>query len=163
MRSSLGTYALMLSIILYGVLLGGVVYSHIVFFPVYLSHLPESAILTYGEYALHEENFWLLIHPLLVMSLIVSLAINWREALRRKLIAVTLGVYVLVLVVSSLYFIPRLGEFRESFGKGGSAAEWMARGSHWQHMSWIRGGTLFVFSIPLLFALTHPKRSDGNS
>jgi hypothetical protein len=153
----------MLSIILYGVLLGGVVYSHIVFFPVYLSHLPESAVLTNGEYALHEENFWLLIHPLLVMSLIVALALNWRDTFRRKLIAATLGVYILVLVVSSLYFIPQLGEFRESLRTGGSAVEWMARGSHWQHMSWIRGGTLFVFSIPLLFALTDPKRSDANS
>jgi hypothetical protein len=161
MRYRLGSYALMLSVVLYGVLLGGVVYSHIVFFPVYLSHLPESAVLTNGEYALHEENFWLLIHPLLVLSLIASLSLNWRDIFRRKLVAMTLAVYVIVLIVSTVYFIPQLAEFRGSLQTGGSTAEWIARGAHWQHMSWIRGGVLFIFSIPLLLALA--GRNDGNS
>ena len=36
---------LIIAIILWGVLLGGVVYSHIVYFPVFLSNLPDSAVL----------------------------------------------------------------------------------------------------------------------
>jgi hypothetical protein len=39
------TAALMLAIVLWGTLLGGVVYSHLVYFPVYLSDLPNSAVL----------------------------------------------------------------------------------------------------------------------
>lgn len=155
-----GTYALMFSVILWGVLLGGVVYSHIVYFPVYLSHLPESAVLTNGDYALHEENFWMLLHPLLILSLIVSLATNWRHAFRRKMIAATLTVYAAIIVISMLYFIPQLGEFQASPRSGISTAEWQQRGAHWQHMSWIRGATLFIFSIPLLFGLAKPKH-DG--
>ena len=50
---SLKTYSLFLSIILWGVLIGGVVYSHMVYFPVYLSDLPDSSILVTGKYALH--------------------------------------------------------------------------------------------------------------
>lgn len=157
-----GSFALMLSIILWGVLLGGVVYSHIVYFPVYLSHLPESAVLTNGDYALHEEHFWMLIHPLLILSLIVSLATNWRDAFRRKMIGSTLIVYLIIIVISSIYFIPQLAEFQASPRTGIPAAEWQQRGIHWQRMSWIRGATLFAFSLPLLFALARPRSTDGS-
>ena len=102
MRVGLATYLLMISVILWGVLLGGIVFADVVYFPVYLSHLPESAIITNGDYALHEEHFWLFIHPLLVLSLIVSLIANWGDTVKRKLIASTLVVYVLVIVVSLL-------------------------------------------------------------
>lgn len=161
MKFGFGTYALMLSIVLWGVLLGGVAYSHIVYFPVYLAHLPESAALTNGPYALHEEHFWLLIHPVLVLSLVISLIANWRDAFRRKMVASTLGLYIAVLVVSSLYFIPQLQEFRESPTSNISTVEWQARGAHWQRMSYIRGGVLSIFSVPLLLALAKPRSTDG--
>ena len=74
----LSTISLMLSIILWGTLLGGIAYSHLVYFPVYLSALPDSAVVVNGPYGLHEELFWTLIHPLLILSLVVSLALNWK-------------------------------------------------------------------------------------
>ncbi len=153
----------MVTIILWGVLLGGVVYSHVVYFPVYLSHLPDSAILTNGAHALHEENFWGMLHPVLVLSLVVTLAVNWRDKFRRKMIASTLIVYIAVIVISFVYFIPQLGEFQNSPRSDVPTAEWQARGTHWQHMSWIRGGTLFAFTFPLLFALAKPRSVDGSS
>ena len=162
MRLGFATYLLMISVILWGVLLGGIVFAHVVYFPVYLSHLPESAIITNGEYALHEEHFWLFIHPLLVLSLIVSLIANWGDAVRRKLIGSTLGVYVAVIVISALYFIPQLAEFHDSPKSGIPSAEWIERGQHWQHMSWIRGAILFISAIPLLIALARPK-TNANS
>jgi hypothetical protein len=155
----LGTYALMLSIILWGVLLGGVVYSHLVFFPVYLSHLPESSVLANGEYALNDATFWLSIHPVLVLSLIVSLASNWRDGYRRNLIAFSFAVYVAILVISGIYFVPELIQFESSpLMADVTPAEWLARGRRWQYLSWIRGGICFLFVIPLLYALA-PQRS----
>lgn len=159
MKLGFGTYALMISAILWGVLLGGVVYSHVVYFPVYLSHLPESAIITNGDYALHEEHFWMFIHPVLLLSLIVSLAANWSDAMRRKLIASTLVVYIAIIVVSMIYFVPQLAEFHNSPRSGVSSAEWVERGQRWQQLSWIRGATLFVFAFPLLVALTRSRKN----
>jgi hypothetical protein len=157
MKLGFGTYALMLSIVLYGILLGGIVYSHIVYFPVYLSHLPESAVLVNGPYGLEEGYFWVTIHPLAILSLIVSLAANWRDRFRRKMIAMPLAVYIFMMVVTSLYFVPELGEFKHSPESNVSSAEWKARGDRWQHLSWIRGTTMGLFSIPLLLALAKPR------
>jgi hypothetical protein len=145
--------SLMLSILLMGILLGGIVYAHIVYFPPYLSDLPASSVLVNGPYALHEEYFWLTIHPIAILSLIVSLAVNWKDNVRRKLIAIPLTVYTLALVVTTLYFVPELQNFARSATMNVSPEEWYARGQRWQHMSWIRGTFLVLSYIPLLFAL----------
>jgi hypothetical protein len=147
------TIALMVSVLLMGILLGGIVYSHIVYFPVYLSALPDSAVLTNGAFALHEENFWLLIHPLAILSLIISLALNWKIRARRKLIAIPLIVYALAIVVTSLYFVPELRAFHDSPKLNISPAEWHARGQRWQYLSWTRGTLMGLSYIALLLAM----------
>jgi hypothetical protein len=148
-----GTLSLFLAIILWGTLLGGVAYSHLVYFPVYLSALPASAVVVNGPYGLNEAIFWMTIHPLLVAALLAALALNWRSRPRRKLIAISFVVYALVLVVSALFFIPELGAFKHSPESALSPAEWLARGQRWQHLSWLRGATLYAAELPLLFAL----------
>src|SRR5919197_1329862 len=113
-RLNARTISLMVAVFLYGLFLGGIVYAHVVFFPPYLSALPNSAVLVNGPYAVHDEYFWLLIHPLAILALIVALALNWRRKTRRKLIAIPLALYIVALIVTSLYFVPELREFKNS-------------------------------------------------
>lgn len=150
----LGTYSLFVVVILWGTLLGGIAYSHLVYFPVYLSALPDSAIVVNGPYGLHEAIFWITIHPLLILSLIVALFLNWKSETRRKLILISFAIYIVVLVISQLYFIPELVAFERSPESGSSPAEWFARGQRWQRLSWIRGAVMYAAILPLLFALT---------
>jgi hypothetical protein len=152
----LSTISLMLSIVLWGTLLGGIAYSHLVYFPVYLSALPDSAVIVNGPYGLHEAIFWMTVHPLLILSLIVTLVLNWRLRARRKLILITFGLYVLVLVITQIYFLPELIAFEHSRESSVSAAEWLARGQRWQTLSWIRGAVMYAGIVPLLLALTTP-------
>jgi hypothetical protein len=144
----------MLSAVLWGTLLGGIAYSHLVYFPVYLSALPDSSVVVNGPYGLQEGVFWVTIHPLLILSLVFSLVANWGLRDRRKLILVSLAVYVLVLAVTSVYFVPELGNFARSPQSGVSPEEWLARGRRWQRLSWLRGAVMYASFLPLLFALT---------
>ncbi|HEX8293384.1 MAG TPA: hypothetical protein VF570_16610 [Pyrinomonadaceae bacterium] len=150
----LGNTSLMLSAVLWGTLLGGIAYSHLVFFPVYLSALPGSSVVVNGPYGLHESVFWMTIHPLLILSLVVTLAANWGLRERRKLILISFAVYLVVIVVSSLYFIPELIAFERSPQSNLPPAEWLARGRRWQRLSWVRGATMYAAFLPLLLALT---------
>jgi hypothetical protein len=152
----LGTISLMLTIILWGTLLGGIAYSHLVYFPPYLSALPDSAVVVTGPYGLHEARFWTTIHPLLILSFIATLALNWRLKSRRRLILISFVVYVLVIVISILYFIPELMAFERSASSNVPPAEWLARGQRWQRLSWIRGAVMYAWILPLLLALTKP-------
>lgn len=158
-----GTYALFPAVILWGILLGGVVYSHIVFFPVYLSALPDSAVVVNGPYALNEAPFWMITHPILILTLLVSLVLNWRHKPRRSLILTSLGIYVLVLVVTALYFFPELQAFRQSPSSNIPPSEWLVRSDRWQFLSRIRGTVLFMAMFPLLFALTTSETMTGET
>ena len=158
----LGTYALFLTVILWGTLLGGIAYSHLVYFPVYLSALPDSAVVVNGTYGLHEAIFWMTIHPLLILSLVVALVLNWKSGSRRKLILVSFALYFVVLVVTQIYFLPELAAFEHSPSSKIPSSEWLARGQRWQRLSWIRGSVMYAGILPLLLALTKavPKEAE---
>jgi hypothetical protein len=152
------TILLMLSIVLWGTLLGGIAYSHLVYFPPYLSALPASAVVVTGPYGLHEGIFWMTVHPLLILSLILTLVLNWGSPSRRKLISISVAVYVVVLIVTQIYFLPELFAFQRSPGSSVTPAEWFVRGQRWQRLSWIRGAVCYAAFVPLLFALAKPGR-----
>jgi hypothetical protein len=153
----LRNFSLLLTIVLWATVLGAIVYSHIVFFPAYLSALPDSAVIVHGPYALHDERFWTLIHPLLILSLIITLLMNWKLKKRRGLIAISVGIYGCALVSTFLYFVPELMAFLSSPESTVSRVEWFARGQRWQHLSWLRGAMMYVGFIPLLLALVESR------
>jgi hypothetical protein len=152
--------SLFITITIWAIIIGGVMYSHIVYFPAYLSHLPESNQLITGKYGLRDENFWMLVHPMMILSIIATLMLNWKLPGRRKFILIAFGIYALAIVVTALYFVPGLKAFAAS---GGSTiltpAEWYQRGQTWQHLSWIRGFSLYVGFIMLLIALLKDRRN----
>ena len=161
-KSNTGTYALFPAIIFWGILLGAIAYSHTAFLPVYLSDLPNSAVVVTGKYGLNEAPFWTTIHPLLILSLITALALNWKFKPRRKLIALSFGIYISVLIATGIYFVPELMAFAKSPESNLPAAEWLARGHRWQNLSLIRGALCFIGFIPLLVALTKQRDSSEN-
>ena len=152
----LSTFFLIISIVMWGTLLGGILYSHLVYFPVYLSALPESAVVVTGPYGIREGIFWMLIHALLIPTLIATLLLHWKWKGRRKLIAITVVVYLVALIATGLYFVPELIAFANSPNSTVSRAEWLARGRRWQLLSWIRGVFMYAGIVPLLLALAKP-------
>ncbi|HKS23102.1 MAG TPA: hypothetical protein VJZ76_09920 [Thermoanaerobaculia bacterium] len=137
------------AIIVWATILGGIAYSHIVWFPPYLAGLPKTAALAQ---TIHDEHFWLSIHPLAILSLIAALALNWKLRSRRKLIAITAVIYAVAIAATAIYFVPELIAFRNSATGNVSPAEWYVRGQNWQHLSWMRGVFMYLAFIPLLLA-----------
>ncbi len=138
---------------MWGTLLGGIAYSNLVFFPVLLSALPDSAMVVTGPYGLHEEAFWMAIHPAMIVSLIAALILNWPSRSRRLLIGTSVATYAVLLLVSLLYFIPELIAFSGSQESAASPSEWLARAERWKTLSWLRGAAAYV---PLLLAISRP-------
>ena len=155
--------SLFITITIWAIMIGGVMYSHIVYFPPYLSHLPESNKLITGEYGLKDGNFWMLVHPLAILLIIITLILNWKLKTRRKFILIAFSIYALAIVATTMYFLPGLKAFA---GSGNSttvtASEWYQRGQTWQHLSWIRGAFLFVGFLMLLIALIKDKQRTVN-
>lgn len=137
------------AIVVWATILGGIVYSHIVWFPPYLSDLPKTAALAQ---TIHDEHFWLTIHPLAIVTLIAALALNWKLRSRRNLIVITVAIYAVAIITTALYFVPELIAFRNSASSSVAPAEWYVRGQNWQHLSWVRGFFVYLAFIPLLLA-----------
>ncbi|HLG02402.1 MAG TPA: DUF1772 domain-containing protein [Bacteroidia bacterium] len=148
-------FFLYLTVVTWGIIIGGVVYSHIVYFPPFLSHLPESTSMLKGDYGIHEENFWMFIHPVAILSTLAALMLNWKVTARRKFILTPTVIYALAILATATYFVPELIAFSESSDSTTvTAAEWLERGQTWQYLSWIRGSFMFAGFISLLIALT---------
>lgn len=156
--------SLFVAITLWAIIVGGVVYSHIAYFPSYLSHLPESNSLITGDYGLKDANFWMLVHPLGILSTIVTLILNWKLKTRRKYILITLGIYTLAIITTVVYFVPGLLAFADSTNNiTVTPEEWFQRGQTWQHLSWIRGAFAFVCFLLMVIALTKDTSQNANS
>jgi hypothetical protein len=145
---------LMISILAWAILVGGIAYSHMVFFPAYLHHLPASTSLVSGPFGLQDENFWMLIHPLSLLSLLLSLIVNWKSGSRRKNILYTLTIYLVILAITAFYFVPELKAFAQSEQSAIPATAWLERGIRWERFSWVRGFFMVTGFLSLLAALT---------
>jgi hypothetical protein len=158
--------SLYVALTFWAIIIGGIMYSHIVYFPAYLSHLPESNNLITGDYGLHDENFWMFVHPLTIVTTVATLILNWRIKKRRKLILVAFSIYALAIVTTATYFLPNLVAFASSSTiTNVKPSEWYQRGQTWQHFSWIRGSSLYVGFLMLLIALTknYGQNDPGNA
>jgi len=159
-----GQLSLFIAITLWAAIFGGFLYSHIVYFPSYLSHLPESNSLITGGYGLKDPNFWLPIHPIAFLLTIVTFILNWKLKTRRKFILIALVIYVLAIIATAVYFVPELLAFANSTNNSAvSQSEWFQRGQTWQHLSWIRGGFMYVGFLLMVIALTKDNSQTNNS
>ena len=99
----------------------------------------------------------MIVHPVLIVSLILSIISNWKNKLRRKKILISFVVYAVVLIVTSIYFIPELISFSKSATSALPPSEWMRRGSNWMSYSIIRGIIMFAAIVPLFMAFVKPE------
>jgi len=156
--------SLYITIILWAMIIGGVMYSHIVYFPAYLSHLPASNQVITGAYGLQDKNFWMFIHPPAIVFTITSLVLNWKLKARRKFILIAAGIYALAILFTAVYFLPELVSFAGTNSTTDiNRAELFERGQAWQHRSWMRGTFLFFGFIMLLIALEKKENTKGQS
>lgn len=155
--------SLIIAITIWGTMIGGVMYTHIVYFPAYLSHLPESNRLITGESGLNDSNFWMLIHPMAILTTVTALILNWKLETRRKLILATTVIYVLALVATATYFVPELLAFADSSSDASvTVSDLYERGQTWQHLSWIRGFFIYTCFILMVIALIKNELAESN-
>ena len=152
--------SLIITILLWSAIMGAIVYSHIVYFPPYLGHLPESNNLLQGPYGLHEGNFWKFIHPFVILSTLITLILNWKVKSRRKLILIPSLIYLAVIISTATYFVPELMAFAASTAENSDKTDLLARGQKWQYFSWFRGALMYFGFVLLLLGLTKPNTNN---
>jgi hypothetical protein len=153
MVKAIRTLLLMLASISFIVVIGGAIYEHLTMVPVWTSAAPASLAMFQGDYAVAAFRFWIPIHPITVILLIAALVANWKTE-RRKPIALVLGGYILVLVVTFAFFVPELLSITRSAYSPAVDSALTQRAKFWESMSLVRLAWMLLLAVILTFGLT---------
>ncbi len=108
-----------------------------------------------GEYALNAGAFWTKIHPVTLLLFITSLILFWKYKRRKNIVIAFLG-YLVIMVVTFLYFVPELIAINTTTYAETIDASLVSRGQLWEQLSLLRLATLIVLAIILFLGLTKP-------
>jgi hypothetical protein len=152
----------------FAIIIGGAVYEHLNVVPKWAAAPPVSLSMFQGEYGLKPDLFWKIIHPVNILLFVVALVFNRRYARRSNIIFVLTG-YIIILVVTAIYFVPELMSITSTAFSAAGDPELVRRASLWELLSIIRLVILVVLSIKLFMGLTKTgerstvKRNAGYS
>ena len=137
----------------FSVIVGAAIYEHTALWPAAFSELPKSLSVFQGPYHLNAASFWMSIHPVTLLLLVMTLVFSWKTN-RRKPVLITMTGYVIILLTTFIYFVPELLELTGTPYSDTVDPSLQARASRWVTLSLVRGGILIVLAINLLLGLT---------
>jgi hypothetical protein len=161
--STTRTLLLILASISLGVVIGGATYEHAAMVPRWSAAAPASLAMFQGEYGAAPFRFWIPVHPITVVLLIAALVVNWKTE-RRKFILLAFGGYLVVLLVTFLYFVPGVMSIMESPYSSTIDPALTRRANLWEALSLVRLGVMFALAVLLLWGLSksgEPKAGPG--
>ena len=135
------------------IIIGGAVYEHLAVVPSWSAAPPSSLAIFHLEYPLTAQYFWMGVHPVTILLLIGALITNW-HTLRRINILTSLIGYAIILVITSIYFVPELMDFMGTPASDSVDQSMVSRASMWEILSLVRLGFLLIIGYLLLSALT---------
>lgn len=137
-----------LSCFFYTIIIGAAVYEHLAVWPNAFAAIPASLGMFQGEYPLNAAPFWMSIHPVTLLTFLITLLTAWKSARRRHILLATLG-YALVLAITFTYFVPELIELTSTPFSSEVSEELTSRGTRWENLSLVRLAFLVVIAVYL--------------
>lgn len=143
----------MLSSLSFCVIIGAAIYEHTALWPAAFSTPPRSLTVFQGPYALNAAMFWMPIHPVTFLLLVVALILSWKTE-RKKFVMITVAGYAAILLATFTFFVPELIDLTGTPYSETSDHSLQVRGNRWIVLSIVRAGVLIGLAITLLTGLT---------
>lgn len=142
----------------FAIIIGGAIHEHLNVVPKWAAAPPVSLSMFQGEYGLKPELFWMIIHPVNLFLFAATLVAHWRSR-SRKNILVVLATYVLILVITAIYFVPELISITTTAYSSKPDAELIKRATLWETLSLVRLAVLVILALVLFMGLTKTNKS----
>lgn len=150
------TYILLwLSVVVWGCMLGGIIYETLVVVPVWSAAPPESTgVMTHPRFPIVPSRMWIPFSNLHTLISIAVVIFAWNQRSRRWWLLFALAVVIVSHVMQFGYFWPTNRAMAEA---GVAPTEAISMANQWKAVNWFRVGyiaagflaTLRAFSIPL--------------
>nr|WP_295905554.1 hypothetical protein [uncultured Bdellovibrio sp.] len=133
---------------------GGGFYEGFVINPQWSLQPPTSFTLIQEGTGVPLQKFWIPVHILITVFILVALFLNWRIASRRTFLLISLGSYVIMRGWSFLYFIPEMLSFQKIATNSPPSEELMNRVSTWKTLTYWRTPLDLISFFTVLWSLT---------
>jgi hypothetical protein len=153
MTKSFPNFLHILASIAFITIIGAAIYEHAAVVPVWSAAPPHSLSMFQGEYGLQAANFWKPVHPVTILLLAAALITNWRQS-SCKQILIVFGGYLLILVITAVYFVPELVSITTSEYSTAASEDLTNRAQIWEKFSLARLSVLLVMAVVLLNGLS---------
>ena len=97
------------------------------------------------------------VHPVNILLFIVTLIFHWRSA-RRKNLLIVVSTYIVILIITSIFFVPELISITSVAYSTNLDAELTRRAELWEVLSIARLAVLVILAIILFTGLAKPNR-----
>jgi hypothetical protein len=136
----------------FSIVIGGAVYEHIASVPRWSAAPPVSLSMFQGKYGLNPAPFWMSIHPTTLLLFLATLVACWKTGSRIHII-LPLCIYVGVLTITAIYFVPELMSITQTPISDTVDSTLTARAQTWETLSLIRLGVLILIALYLFLGL----------
>jgi len=137
----------------FSIIIGAAIYEHLAVVPQWSAAPPASLSMLQGEYGLYAQAFWMPIHPITLVLMILTLLLSWKSP-RRVNVAIPLIGYAAILAITFVYFVPELIAITTTPYADTVDAALTERAAQWEMLSLVRLGFLIVLSLVLFSGLT---------
>ncbi len=151
MKKKLATYFLIACVLFLGFSTGTGIYQHLFWIPAMFESPALLAKNLSGEGADSGQLFWIPLHVLSFVTMLLSLIFNWKNGKRRRLVLVAFVGYFYISLIS-IYFASQLYVLKET----PNLAEFQNQTRQWLMLSWHRPILQAVIELLLLVAISRP-------
>jgi hypothetical protein len=155
---SIKDFLLILASLSFLTILGAGIYEALSTTPQWSAAPPSSLTMFQGKYGLNSGLFWIIIHPVTISLLVAALIANWKNS-RRKPMLWVIGPYVVILIITAIYFVPELIHIITSPYQDIVDNHLQSRAALWEKLSLSRLCLVVVLSFVLLSSLTKPAEA----
>lgn len=157
MKTKLATPALIVCALLLAIGNGTGVYEHLFGIPKMLSSvttLHETINSTTGQ----PQKFWIPLHAMILVTLILSMIFNWKNPDRKKLVLAVFISYVYISIVSIVF-----AKVLFTFVDINDASEFARQTHRWIILSWHRPIVGLVSAVLLMIAISRPSLTSSKT
>lgn len=147
-----------LACLAFSVIVGAAIYEHTAVWPAAFSEPPRSLSMFQGLYKLNAAAFWIPIHPVTLILLVVTLIVHWKTERRKNILFAMTG-YLAILVTTFSFFVPELIDLTTTTYSDTVDPQLQSRGTRWITLSLVRAGVLIVLAMVLLQGLTKAEKN----
>ncbi len=152
---------LMWSIFLYFTMNGAQLWETVLFVPAWSANPPETLYFFNGPSGIELSKFWIILHAVHEVSMVVALIYNWAFPKRRNWMLFLFCVHISLRVWTLIYFAPVILEFQNTAIGGVAHQDIIQKAKDWRNLNYLRVAVYFLVNLAFVRVLFYPRNTSS--